>query len=57
LPRKRGTSYEDIERFIIEAGSPVTAARYVDAIVNFCLRLQTFLSAASRAMICYLACA
>ncbi|MGF6600661.1 plasmid stabilization system protein ParE [Paraburkholderia sp. GAS448] len=33
---------EEIERFIIEAGSPVTAARYVDAIVNFCLRLQTF---------------
>ena len=33
---------EDIERFIIDAGSPVTAARYVDAIVNFCLRLQTF---------------
>lgn len=33
---------EDIERFISEAGSPVTAARYVDAIVSFCLRLQTF---------------
>ncbi|CAB3774529.1 type II toxin-antitoxin system RelE/ParE family toxin [Paraburkholderia humisilvae] len=28
--------------FIIEAGSPVTAVRFVDAIVNFCLRLQTF---------------
>jgi plasmid stabilization system protein ParE len=33
---------EEIERFISEAGSPVTAARYVDDIVNFCLRLQTF---------------
>jgi toxin ParE1/3/4 len=33
---------EDIERFISEAGSPVTAARYVDAVVSFCLRLQTF---------------
>jgi toxin ParE1/3/4 len=33
---------EDIEQFISEAGSPVTAARYVDAIISFCLRLQTF---------------
>ncbi|MGF6638258.1 type II toxin-antitoxin system RelE/ParE family toxin [Paraburkholderia sp. MM6662-R1] len=33
---------EDIERFIREAGSPITAAQYVDAIVSFCLRLQTF---------------
>ncbi|MFL9934486.1 type II toxin-antitoxin system RelE/ParE family toxin [Paraburkholderia sp. RL18-103-BIB-C] len=33
---------EDIERFISEAGSPVTAAHYVDATVSFCLRLQTF---------------
>jgi toxin ParE1/3/4 len=33
---------EDLERFIREAGSPITAARYVDAIVSFCLRLQTF---------------
>ncbi|MFM0197526.1 type II toxin-antitoxin system RelE/ParE family toxin [Paraburkholderia strydomiana] len=33
---------KDIERFISEAGSPVTAAQYVDAIISFCLRLQTF---------------
>jgi toxin ParE1/3/4 len=33
---------EDTERFISKAGSPVRAAQYVDAIVSFCLRLQTF---------------
>ena len=48
---------EDIERFISEAGSPVTAAQYVDAIISFCCACRRSLSAASRAMICCVACA
>ncbi len=31
-----------IEQYISNAGSPVTAAHYVDAIVNFCQSLATF---------------
>ena len=31
-----------IEQFIAEASSPVTAARYVDAIVAYCESLTTF---------------
>jgi toxin ParE1/3/4 len=33
---------DTIEQYISDAGSPVTAARYVDAIVNFCQSLATF---------------
>lgn len=32
----------DLEQRIADAGSPLTAARYVDSIVDFCMRLQTF---------------
>jgi len=31
-----------IEEYIISAGAPVSAMRYVDAIVDFCEGLQTF---------------
>jgi toxin ParE1/3/4 len=31
-----------LEERIAEAGAPITAERYVDAIVDFCMNLQTF---------------
>jgi toxin ParE1/3/4 len=32
----------DLEQRIADAGAPVTGARYVDAIVDYCMKLQTF---------------
>jgi plasmid stabilization system protein ParE len=31
-----------LEQRIAEAGAPLTAERYVDSIVDFCMKLQTF---------------
>jgi toxin ParE1/3/4 len=31
-----------LEERIAQAGAPITAERYVDAIVDFCISLQTF---------------
>lgn len=33
---------DDLEIHFAEAGSPIAAARYVDSIVDFCEKLQTF---------------
>ena len=33
---------DSIEQYIADAGSPATAARYVDAIVTYCASLATF---------------
>lgn len=32
----------DLETHFAQAGSPVAAARYVDSIIDFCEKLQTF---------------
>jgi plasmid stabilization system protein ParE len=32
----------ELEQRIANAGAPLTAERYVDSIVDFCMRLQTF---------------
>jgi plasmid stabilization system protein ParE len=31
-----------LEKRIAEAGAPIAAARYIDAIVDCCMKLQTF---------------
>lgn len=33
---------QTLEERIAQAGAPITAERYVDAIVDFCMSLQTF---------------
>ncbi|WP_430231577.1 type II toxin-antitoxin system RelE/ParE family toxin [Paraburkholderia tropica] len=32
----------DLEQRIADAGAPISGARYVDAIVDYCMKLQTF---------------
>jgi toxin ParE1/3/4 len=36
------TQLQALEHRVAESGAPATAERYVDAIVDFCVRLQSF---------------